>query len=282
MAVVAGKIAAIVCSIVGPTFAILVWLSVTFSHREEKHIVTCGVIQHIAVSDITGNSTAAQARSLGSDQDPPLIQPSPQRKFPFKLPLNWAAFSHSSSHDGHSAFPNGQPSVYDGQQGLSNGQSEQSAGQDYLPPFIQLAAINHTTAASETAVNSTLGRSSSFTQGTSLISASRSPATAYSHIAQQVHSHQPPQPNAPCLPPAAHPFLPSTPSHAPARPLFTQSLSLPPFPTLQGFSSLLPILSPHAHTASSGVQLQLRVLHLGDYQYCSWSTCSVCYVCCKL
>ena len=185
----AGKIAAIVCSIVGPTIAILLWLSVTFSHREEKHIVTCGVIQHIAVSDVTANSAAPQTRSLGGDQDPSLIQPPPQRKFPFKLPLGWAAFSHPGSHNGHSDFPNGQPNASDGQQGDAHGQSYLSAGQDYLPPSIQLAGMTYTTATSGTAVSYTLGQSSPSMQDGSLISASRSPATAYSQVVQQVHSH---------------------------------------------------------------------------------------------
>ena len=264
MAVVAGKIAAIVCSIVGPTFAVLVWLSVTFSHREEKHIVTCGVIQHIAVSEITGSSAAAQARSLWSNQDPPMIQPSPPRKFPFKLPLTWAAFSHPSSHSGHSAFLSGQPNASDGHQGLNNGLS----GQDYLSSSIQLAGMTHTTAASGTAGSSTLGRLSPSMQSCNLISASRSPATAYSHNIHQVLSHQPvhkstPFPSQPLF---TQLYLPYPPPNSHPTPVFSPlSLSsTPPPPTLPALSgasfprSLLPALppdypTPYAHAASVGV-----------------------------
>ena len=258
MAVIAGKIAAIVCSIVGPTIAILVWLSVTFSHREEKHIVTCGIIQHIAVSDITGNSAAAQARLLALDHDPPLIQPSPPRKIPFKLPLTWAAFYNPSSHDGHSPFLSGQPNASDGQQGLLNGQSQPIAGQYCLSPSIQLAGMTHTAEVSGTAVSSTLGQSSPFTHRGSLISASRSPATAHSHIVQQVLDHQPVHKSAlPFLPTPSHPNLPPIGSFLPATQILfstTSSLSPPPPPPAVFFflwgqppyssSSCPPIWSP--------------------------------------
>ena len=55
---VAGKIAGIIVGVAGPTFAAILWMSITFSHRQEKAMVVRGVTQHIATSDVTSNSTA--------------------------------------------------------------------------------------------------------------------------------------------------------------------------------------------------------------------------------
>lgn len=66
---IAGKIAGIICAIVGPAFAALLWLSVTFSHRQEKAMVIAGVTQHIATSDITNNSTALIGTTHGEAQN---------------------------------------------------------------------------------------------------------------------------------------------------------------------------------------------------------------------
>lgn len=54
----AGKITGIIFGVVGPTFAAILWLSITFSYRQEKAKVICGVMRHVATADITSNSSA--------------------------------------------------------------------------------------------------------------------------------------------------------------------------------------------------------------------------------
>ena len=54
----AGKITGIIFGVVGPTFAAILWLSITFSYRQEKAKVIRGVMRHVATADITSNSSA--------------------------------------------------------------------------------------------------------------------------------------------------------------------------------------------------------------------------------
>ena len=80
----AGKSAAIVGSIVGPALAIVLWASVTFSHREEKQMVLSGVAQHVQLADIANND-ATLITSTTQSNVPSLPTPfaSPAVKHPF-------------------------------------------------------------------------------------------------------------------------------------------------------------------------------------------------------
>ena len=197
MAAGAGKIAAIVCSIVGPTIAIVLWLSLTFSHREEKHIVTCGVIQHIAVSDLAGSTSPAQHRSDQGTQDPSMHQATLPSKSPFKLHLDWNSLSQATYLNGTAAVLNSQQvvsdaqqtaasqhghrSFVDGQQGLADGQGSFANGQD-LSFHPHQTAQAHPTAVSRSGFRHTPSQM----QAVKLIPASLHMSTAASHSTQQV------------------------------------------------------------------------------------------------
>ncbi|KAL0052525.1 hypothetical protein WJX82_003404 [Trebouxia sp. C0006] len=88
----AGKIAAVVGSIVGPTLAIILWASITFSHREEKQMVLSGVVRHVTVADMTdSNATLITSTSQPS---PPLMA-TPFASPAVKLPFDSASFPQS-------------------------------------------------------------------------------------------------------------------------------------------------------------------------------------------
>jgi len=72
-------------SIAGPTLAIALWLSITFSHREEKQMVLGGVTKHVRVSDLTDNDATLITASSQPDPQPQLFTPfaRPSVKTPF-------------------------------------------------------------------------------------------------------------------------------------------------------------------------------------------------------
>lgn len=55
---VAGKITGIIFGVAGPTFAAILWLSITLGYRQEKAKVVRGVMRHVTIADITSNSIA--------------------------------------------------------------------------------------------------------------------------------------------------------------------------------------------------------------------------------
>ncbi len=80
----AGKSAAIVGSILGPALAIILWVSVTFSHREEKQMVLSGVVRHVTLTDITNNdSTLITSTTRPNVPSLPTPFASPAVKLPF-------------------------------------------------------------------------------------------------------------------------------------------------------------------------------------------------------
>ena len=90
----AGKIAAVVGSIVGPTLAIILWASITFSHREEKQMVLSGVVRHVKVADMAdSNATLITSTSQPS---PPLMA-TPFASPAVKLPFDSASFPQSDA-----------------------------------------------------------------------------------------------------------------------------------------------------------------------------------------
>ena len=186
MAAGAGKIAAIICSIVGPTIAILVWLSITFSHREEKHIVTCGVVQHIAVSDISSKAPPVVHTWRNSNQPARAVQTPPPSKSPFKLRVNWASFSQACSLNGHSTFSNGQQHASGGQQATADGQAGLVNGQDYALQATSAPCMRQIDASPAPVSSFSFGRTSSQVQARSLIPASRNITPASSQTTQQV------------------------------------------------------------------------------------------------
>lgn len=98
----AGQIAGIVFAIVGPTVVTILWLSITFSHRQEKAVVIKGVQQHIATSGITSSSAAL----IGSAQDAQYQQDREQIAKPaLSLPLNIASDAHGVSPAGPEDAP---------------------------------------------------------------------------------------------------------------------------------------------------------------------------------
>ncbi len=76
----------IVFSIVGPVIAVTLWLSITWSHREEKHMVLSGVVRHIAVSDISSNYSTLISSSHEAHCQPQHFNPF--GVFALKLPFN--------------------------------------------------------------------------------------------------------------------------------------------------------------------------------------------------
>ena len=87
----AGKIAAIVGSIVGPTLAIILWASITFSHREEKQMVLSGVVRYVTVADMTDSNA-----TLITSTSPPFM-PTPFASPAVKLPFDSASFPQSDA-----------------------------------------------------------------------------------------------------------------------------------------------------------------------------------------
>ncbi|DBA69790.1 TPA: hypothetical protein ACH3X2_012512 [Trebouxia sp. C0005] len=90
----AGKVAAVVGSIVGPTLAIILWASITFSHREEKQMVLSGVVRHVTAADMTDNNSTLITST--SQPSPPLM-PTPFASSAVKLPFDSASFPQSDA-----------------------------------------------------------------------------------------------------------------------------------------------------------------------------------------
>lgn len=91
---VAGKIVGLIFAVVGPSVATILWLSITFSYRQEKAVIINGVQQQIATSDITGNSAAL----IGSTQGASHPQERKQSAKPtYTLPVDTAFDLHGLS-----------------------------------------------------------------------------------------------------------------------------------------------------------------------------------------
>lgn len=90
----AGKVAAVVGSIVGPTLAIILWASITFSHREEKQMVLSGVVRHVTAADMTDNNSTLITST--SQPSPPLM-PTRFASSAVKLPFDSASFPQSDA-----------------------------------------------------------------------------------------------------------------------------------------------------------------------------------------
>ncbi|KAL3146085.1 hypothetical protein ABBQ38_015434 [Trebouxia sp. C0009 RCD-2024] len=89
-----GKIVGLIFAVVGPSVATILWLSITFSYRQEKAVIINGVQQQIATSDITGNSAAL----IGSTQGASHPQERKQSAKPtYTLPVDTAFDLHGLS-----------------------------------------------------------------------------------------------------------------------------------------------------------------------------------------
>ena len=72
-------------SIVGPTIAIVLWLSISWSHWEEKRLFLLGIVQHVTISDITDTDATLISTTDNPNQHPQ--QPTPFAKSSLKLPF---------------------------------------------------------------------------------------------------------------------------------------------------------------------------------------------------
>jgi len=142
----AGKIAAVVGSIVGPTLAIILWASITFSHREEKHMVLCEVVRYVTVADMTDNNATL---ITSTSQPSPSLMATPFASPAVKLPFDSASFPQSDA----------------------SGQVEltEVSRRDSVPVSDTASSLGRA------ASGSMLGRSASEAQGVGLLDAARNP-----------------------------------------------------------------------------------------------------------
>ncbi len=142
----AGKIAAVVGSIVGPTLAIILWASITFSHREEKQMLLSSVVRHVTVADMTDSN----ATLITSTSQPVLpLMATPFASPAVKLPFDSASFPQSDA----------------------SGQVEltEVSRRDSVPVSDTVSSLGRAASVSM------LGRSASEQQGVGLLDAARNP-----------------------------------------------------------------------------------------------------------